>query len=56
MWDSSVLNRIQATVEKEQGIIGQEIDMYKDVPDWEVMFNCLRNMYHNLPVRWQESL
>lgn len=41
----------QATVEKEQGIIGQEIDMYKDVPDWEVMFNCLRNMYHNLPVR-----
>ncbi len=41
----------QATVEKEQGIIGQEIDMYKDVPDWEVMFNCLRTMYHNLPVR-----
>ena len=25
--------------------------MYKDVPDWEVMFNCLMNMYHNLPVR-----
>lgn len=41
----------QATVEKEQGIIGQEIDMYKDVPDWEVMFNCLRTMYSNLPVR-----
>lgn len=41
----------QATVEKEQGIIGQEIDMYKDAPDWEVMFNCLRTMYHNLPVR-----
>ena len=41
----------QATVEKEQGIIGQEIDMYKDVPDWEVMFNCLRTMYHNLPIR-----
>lgn len=41
----------QATVEKEQGIIGQEIDMYKDVPDWEVMFNCLRTMYKNLPVR-----
>lgn len=41
----------QATVEKEQGIIGQEIDMYKDAPDWEVMFNCLRMMYHNLPVR-----
>lgn len=41
----------QATVEKEQGIIGQEIDMYKDAPDWEVMFNCLRTMYHNLPIR-----
>ena len=41
----------QATVEKEQGIIGQEIDIYKDAPDWEVMFNCLRTMYHNLPVR-----
>ena len=41
----------QETVEKEQGIIGQEIDMYKDVPDWEVMFNCLRTMYRNLPVR-----
>lgn len=41
----------QATVEKEQGIIGQEIDMYKDAPDWEVMFNCLRTMYHNLPVK-----
>lgn len=41
----------QETVEKEQGIIGQEIDMYKDVPDWEVMFNCLRTMYSNLPVR-----
>lgn len=41
----------QAAVEKEQGIIGQEIDMYKDAPDWEVMFNCLRTMYHNLPVR-----
>ena len=39
------------TVQKEQGIIGQEIDMYKDVPDWEVMFNCLRTMYHNLPIR-----
>lgn len=51
----------QATVEKEQGIIGQEIDMYKDAPDWEVMFNCLRTMYHNLPVRFdiagtQESI
>lgn len=38
------------TVEKEQGIIGQEIRMYKDVPGWEVLFNLLRVMYHNHPV------
>ena len=38
------------TVEKEQGIIGQEIRMYKDVPSWEVLFNLLRAMYHNHPV------
>ncbi len=40
-----------ATVEKEQGIIGQEITMYKDVPDWEVLFNLLRALYHVHPVR-----
>lgn len=39
------------TVEKEQGIIGQEIRMYQDVPDWQVMFNLLRAMYENNPVR-----
>ena len=41
----------QQTVEKEQGIIGQEIMMYKDVPDWEVMFNLFRALYHNHPLR-----
>lgn len=41
----------QKTVEKEQGIIGQEIMMYKDVPDWEVMFNLFRAMYYKHPVR-----
>lgn len=39
------------TVEKEQGIIGQEIRMYKDVASWEVLFNLLRAMYHNHPVK-----
>lgn len=39
------------TVEKEQGIIGQEIRMYKDVPGWEVLFNLLRAMYHTHPVK-----
>lgn len=39
------------TVAKEQGIIGQEIKMYDDSPDWRVMFNTLMGMYHNHPVR-----
>ncbi len=38
------------TVQKEQGIIGQEIRMYEDVPSWRVLFNLLRIMYHNHPV------
>ena len=41
----------QQTVEKEQGIIGQEIKMYDDSPGWRVMFNMLLAMYHNHPVR-----
>ena len=39
------------TVAKEQGIIGQEIKMYDDSPDWRVMFNMLGKMYHNHPVK-----
>ncbi len=39
------------TVKKEQGIIGQEIRMYDDSPDWRVMFNLLGGMYHNHPVK-----
>ncbi len=41
----------EATVNKEQGIIGQEIRMYDDSPAWRVMFNMLLAMYHNHPVR-----
>ena len=41
----------EATVNKEQGIIGQEIRMYDDSPAWRVMFNMLFAMYHNHPVR-----
>ena len=41
----------EETVRKEQGIIGQEIDMYKDSPDWECLFNLLGAMYHNHPVK-----
>ena len=41
----------EETVQKEQGIIGQEIDMYKDSPEWECLFNMLFGMYHNHPVK-----
>ncbi|MEI6578845.1 MAG: pitrilysin family protein [Eubacteriales bacterium] len=41
----------QETVEKEQGIIGQEIRMYKDVPYWEALFNLLRSLFQIHPVR-----
>lgn len=39
------------TVDKEQGIIGQEIRMYDDSPGWRVLFNLLQAMYENHPVR-----
>ncbi|MBO5495320.1 MAG: insulinase family protein [Eubacterium sp.] len=39
------------TVEKEQGIIGQEIQMYYDVASWMSSFNLLRLLYKNHPVR-----
>lgn len=39
------------TVEKEQGIIGQEIRMYDDEPNWRVCFNLLSALYSRHPVR-----
>ncbi len=41
----------EETVQKEQGIIGQEIDMYKDSPEWECLFNLLECLYHKHPVK-----
>ena len=41
----------EATVEKEQGIIGQEIKMTQDEPSWELLFTLLRAMYKVHPVR-----
>ncbi|MEK3921812.1 EF-P 5-aminopentanol modification-associated protein YfmH [Paenibacillus sp. FSL K6-2393] len=37
-------------VEKEKGIIGQEIDMYADNPDWRVYFGLIEAMYLKHPV------
>ncbi len=41
----------EETVAKEQGIIGQEIKMYEDSPEWRVLFNLLGALYHNHPVK-----
>lgn len=41
----------EQTVEKEKGIIGQEIRMYDDNPDWRLYFGAIENMYHHHPVK-----
>ena len=38
-------------VEKEKGIIGQEIMMYDDYPEWKVYLNTLEAMYFEHPVK-----
>ncbi len=38
-------------VEKEKGIIAQEIKMYEDNPHWRVFFNLLGGLYHQHPVK-----
>ena len=38
-------------VEKEKGIIGQEIMMYDDYPEWRVYLNAMEAMYHNNPIK-----
>ena len=39
------------SVQKEQGIIGQEIRMYDDNANWRVFFNLLGCLYQNNPVK-----
>lgn len=39
------------TVKKEQGIIGQEIQMYEDDPSWRLYLGILGNLYPNDPMR-----
>lgn len=41
----------EQTVKKEQGIIGQEIKMYDDSPEWRLMFGLLGCMYQQHPVK-----
>ncbi|GKV64130.1 MULTISPECIES: EF-P 5-aminopentanol modification-associated protein YfmH [Sporosarcina] len=39
------------TVDKEKGIIAQEITMYDDQPDWRLYFGSIENLYENHPVK-----
>ena len=41
----------EATVQKEQGIIGQEIDMNQDNPDTQIFEMLMENMYDRHPIR-----
>ena len=41
----------EKTVQKEQGIIGQEIQMCRDEAGWEALLSLLRAMYKTHPVR-----
>lgn len=41
----------EENVSKEQGIIGQEIRMYDDDPEWRALFNMLRALFHTNPVK-----
>ena len=41
----------EETVNKEKGIIGQEITMYDDQPSWRLYFGAIENMYHKNPVK-----
>lgn len=38
-------------IEKEKGIINQEINMYDDDPDWRYYFGSIQNLYHNHPIK-----
>lgn len=40
----------EESVQKEQGIIGQEIQMYQDDPSWQQFFAILKNMYPKYPL------
>ncbi|SDB89218.1 Predicted Zn-dependent peptidase [Pelagirhabdus alkalitolerans] len=41
----------EASVEKEKGIIAQEIQMYNDQPDWRAFFGLIETMYESHPVK-----
>ncbi len=53
----NLLNFVQSpffneeNVEKEKGIIAQEINMYDDQPNYQVFYNLLQGLYYHHPVK-----
>ncbi|REI08183.1 EF-P 5-aminopentanol modification-associated protein YfmH [Staphylococcus felis] len=41
----------EESVEKEKGIIAEEIKMYQEQPGYRLMFNTLKGLYHQHPVK-----
>lgn len=41
----------EQTIAKEQGIIGQEIKMYADSPEWRLVTGLFECLYHSHPIR-----
>jgi predicted Zn-dependent peptidase len=41
----------EKSVEKEQGIIGQEIRMSEDNPDYNVYYNLMKSLFRHSPIR-----
>lgn len=41
----------EASVEKEKGIIGQEIQMYQDNADWRLYFGVIQSLFETHPVK-----
>ena len=46
----SQANFSEASVQREQGIIQQEIEMYQDDPDYRLFFGALGNLYPQTPL------
>lgn len=46
------LNITQSSVEKEKGIIAQEVAMYDQVPDQRLLRETYKCLYHNFPMKY----
>lgn len=46
------LNITHSSVEKEKGIIGQEVAMYQQIPDQKLLNETYRCLYHNFPIKY----